>query len=230
MAFPTTRWTMIRRAIDSPSDLSKSAMDELCRMYAAPVLGFICRETGSREKAEDLTQEFFSRILEGRVIRHPDSARGRFRDYLLNAVRGFLLDARDYQNARRRGGGDPVVSLNRTYIEVVDTTTPDLEFEINWVRAVLNNAIQKLQAEYDSPERRRIFQILKEELDTGSQMPGREIAEQLKMSDVAVRVARNRMRSRLGKLIRQEVADTVSRPEDVDTELLIFKKTLEKMR
>jgi RNA polymerase sigma factor (sigma-70 family) len=231
MAFPTTRWTLIRQAVAEPSGESRAALEELCRRYTPPVLAFIRRRSDSPEMAEDLTQEFFARLLQGELLQRADAELGQFRSFLLHAVGNFLSDAKDFVNAKKRGGGITLISLSGDRpLEPMTHLTPDHEFEALWARTVLQRALDALQMEYQQADREPLFQSLKDQLDGGKPTPAHHLAENLHMSEGAVRVAIYRMRQRLGELIRDEVSETVPAQTDVDDELRRLRQALETAR
>jgi RNA polymerase sigma factor (sigma-70 family) len=228
MAFPTTRWTLIRQAVAEPSGESRAALEELCQRYAPAVLAFVRRQVDSPEMAEDMTQEFFARLLDGNLLQRADAQLGQFRSFLLNAVRNFLSDGRDYAGAKKRGGGITVISLSADSVpQPMSHLTPDVEFEVLWARTVLQRAIDALECEYAEANKAPMFQLLKGQLDGTQTVSGRELANQLVMSEGAVRVAIHRMRQRLGDLIRDEVSETVPSNADINEELARLRQALE---
>lgn len=229
MAFPTTRWTLIRQAIATPSEGSRAALEELCQRYAPVVLGFVRRRCGPQENAEDLTQEFFARLLDGDLLSRASADLGQFRSFLMHAVRNFMSDARDYSGAQKRGGHVQRISLSGDGVPEPQTElTPEREFEVLWGRTILRQALGRLEQEYQDARRGEIFESLKGLLDGSRPMSGDELARQLGMSAGAVRVTLHRMRQRLGDLIRAEVAETVPDSNDVDEELVRLRQALEK--
>jgi RNA polymerase sigma-70 factor (ECF subfamily) len=209
---------------------SRAALEVLCETYAGPIFAFVRRRVASREQAEDLTQEFFARLMDGRLLSRADADTGRFRSFLLHAVRDFVADAHDHGQAVRRGGGIKHSSLS--VIETPEPLThlsPDQEFEVQWARAVLVRSLDRLRSEYPG-ERAALCDVLQTRLDQDPAVSGRELATQLKMTEGAVRVAVFRMKQRLGQLIREEVAATVPANADVDDELLRLRSVLESSR
>lgn len=230
MAFPTTRWTLIRQAASAPTPQSSAALEELCRNYADVVLAFIRRRVVSRETAEDLAQEFFTRLVRGELLSRADPGKGRFRSFLLNAVRDFLNDMQDREHALKRGGTVRHFSFSSEGTnEPMTELTADQEFDVRWARSVLQRSLDRLEQEY-ADGRRNLFEALKNKLDGTHEESGRELARQLNMSETAVRVALHRMRQRLGQLIREEVAETVPSGSEVDDEILNLRRTLETVR
>lgn len=230
MVFPTTRWTLIRQAAASPTEESRTAMEELCRRYRTPVLQFIRRRVVQSEQAEDLTQEFFAKLVRGDLLHRADQNRGQFRSFLLHVVRQFLLDERDRLMALKRGAGQIHQSLDEGSVEEPSgSASAENEFDLVWARTLLQRSLDRLQREY-SDQRSVLFETLKDSLDGAKPAAGAELAIRLGMSEGAIRVALHRMRTRLGQLIREEVADTVPSGSDIDEEIRLLRKTLEQRR
>lgn len=218
-AFPTTRWTLIRRAA-TPTDESRQALESLCEQYAAPVLGFVRHRVSSPEKAEDIAQGFFIQVIERDLLNRADEDRGRFRTFLLHALRDYMADVHDFDNAQKRGGGKQIVSLDAVgKVEPRHGLTPDREFELQWVTTLLTHAMARLEREYRDSQNLELYNALRVSLDTDSKLAVSDVAATLRMSETAVRVACHRMRKRLGQIIRLEIAETVPNSADVDDEL-----------
>ncbi|MCA9066631.1 MAG: sigma-70 family RNA polymerase sigma factor [Planctomycetaceae bacterium] len=231
MDFPTTRWTLIRQASGQSGPDARKALEELCQSYAGPVLAFIRRRVVGREEAEDATQEFFSRLLAGSLLDRADPVSGQFRAFLLNAVRNFLSDQWDYQQAQKRGGGVRHVALDEINVPASRSDlSPEDEFEIQWARTILQRSLDRLMQEYILGGKEPLWLALQTQLDQSSVQAQQETAERLRMSHGALRVALHRMRKRLGELIRDEVAHTVPDTEDVEEELQRLRSVLEKSR
>jgi RNA polymerase sigma factor (sigma-70 family) len=228
--FPTTRWTLIRQAATAPTDESRTAMEELCRRYRTPVLRFVRRRVNNAEQAEDLTQEFFTRLVRGDLLQRAEQDRGQFRAFLLHVLGQFLLDERDRAMALKRGAGMTPQSLSQdSAIDPAGFGDAEQEFDLAWARTLLQRAVDRLQQEY-SDQRSALFDSLKDSLDGARPMARAELAARLGMSEGAIRVALHRMRTRLGQLIREEVADTVPSGSDIDDEIRLLRKTLEQRR
>lgn len=225
--FPTTRWTLIRQA-STPTPESTQALESLCQQYSGPVLAFVRHRVSTPEKAEDVAQGFFAKLLERDLLQRADEDRGRFRTFLLHALRGYMADVHDFDTAQKRGGGKPIVSFATSGVmEPHHAATPDQQFELQWVRTLLFRSLQRLQDEYQSTGKAQLFAALRKSLDAASNPPTRELADQLQMSEPAVRVAMHRMRKRLGQIIRTEIAETVPKSSDVDDELARLMQILE---
>lgn len=226
-AFPTTRWTLIRQAgVASPE--SRQALESLCQQYAGPVLGFVRYRVSSPEKAEDIAQGFFARLLEQGLLDRADSERGRFRTFLLHALRNYMADMHDFDNAQKRGGDKQVVSLAASgVLEPADAATPEQQFDKQWVRTLLEHALTRLEQEYRDTQKGDLFDALRTFLDSDTSPPMGQVAAQLNMSEAAGRVALHRLRKRLGQLIRLEISETVPTAADVDDELSRLKQIVE---
>ena len=227
-AFPTTRWTLIRQAVAEPTNESKQALESLCQQYAAPVLAFVRHRVASIEKAEDIAQGFFAHVLESEMLDRADEERGRFRTFLLHSLRGFMADVHDFDTAQKRGGGKQIVSFATAGVaEPANAATPELQFELQWVRTLLSSSLQQLETEYATTDKAELFGSLRGFLDSGEKKPVNDLATELRMSEPAIRVATHRMRKRLGQIIRAEIAETVPRASDVDDELSRLMQILE---
>lgn len=230
MVFPTTRWTLIRMAATSPTKESRAALEEMCHRYRASVLGFIARRVRNGQQAEDLTQDFFSKLIQGDFLQRADQQRGQFRCFLLHVIRQFLFDEHDRMMAVKRGAGVMTQSLNEGDItEPTVTDSAEEEFDRSWAKTLLQRSLDRLQQEYAGP-RSQLFDSLKDNLDGTHSLSGAELADRLGMNEGAVRVALHRMRTRLGQLIREEVADTVPSGSDIDDEIRLLRNALGKSR
>ena len=228
-SFPTTRWTLIRQAVDQPDTEARQALESLCQQYCGPVLGFVRNRVNSLQQAEDITQGFFVALIERDLLGKVDADRGRFRTFLLHALRNYMSDVRDFETAQKRGNGRVIVSLDvvRHLTEPTTEQTPEQIFELSWVRTVLLRAMERLCEEHREAGKSILFDALRPLLDSGSKPGVRDIAESLQMSEPAVRVAVHRMRKRLGRMIRSEIAETVPTNSDVNDELQRLMQVLE---
>jgi RNA polymerase sigma factor (sigma-70 family) len=223
-AFVTTQWTRVLQARGDSAE-AKVALSELCAAYYAPVFAFVRRNTPDEHMAQDLTHEFFERLLAGRALR-ADPERGRFRSYLLAAVKHFLADKRDFANAAKRGGGQTVVSLQHETetgpaLDVPDATqlTPDAEFDRKWALTLLERALQSLQAEHSSSNEQQQFDVLKPFLMGDAAQSQAEAARQLGCSESAGKVQVHRLRKRFRELVKTEIRQTLNDPLQVSDEL-----------
>lgn len=224
--FAATRWTVVLAAAKGrASPEAADAMAQLCRVYWYPLYAFIRRRGYETHAAEDLTQEFFARLLEKHGLAGIDRAKGKFRAFLLAAVKHFLANERDRAQAQKRGGGRTVIAWEgldaeaRYRLEPAHELTPERLFERRWALAVLDQVLARLQAEFDEGDRTRLFETLKGTLTGGLDVTYAVIAEQLGMSEVAVKVAVHRLRRRFRDVLREEIAHTVADPAEIDEEI-----------
>lgn len=220
--FHTTRWSLVLDA-GGASPAAARALDELCRVYHPPVLAYV-RGRGHREaEAEDLTQAFFEQLLRLRTHAVADPARGRFRVFLLVALKRFLSNQRVAAQAAKRGGGQAVLSLDEgggAEPAADEGETPEAAFERAWAHALLREALARLQAEAEDAGKGELFRALRGfllEPPEGDEYA--RLAERLGMRRNTLAVAIHRLRQRLHEFVRDEVAGTVNEPEALDTEL-----------
>ena len=221
--FPTTSWTLVQRA--AGPEAQRSALEDLCAIYWPPVYAFVRRQVSDPEGAKDLTQAFFTRLLEKRDLL-PSREHGRFRGYLLACVRHFLSNERDRARTLKRGGGSIPFALNlddmdrRPFPIAVETLTPERIFEKCWGTLMLDRALHTLRQEFAAAGKSGQFEALKAWLsDDGPEKHYRDLGAQLGMSEGAVKSAVHRIRQRFGKTLRAEIARTVADPADVEDEL-----------
>jgi RNA polymerase sigma factor (sigma-70 family) len=225
--FATTRWSLVLAAgADVSSVEAHEALATLCETYWYPLYAFLRGRGSSVEDAQDLTQAFFARVLEKHAIRQADPARGRFRSFLLASLKNFAANERDRDIAKKRGGGVPVVSLEfesaegRFQLEPASSETPEKIFDRRWALTLLDRVLSRLKAEMVSHGREAQFDRLKAYL-TGDQpqLSYAETAADVGMSEGAVKVAVHRLRRHFRDLLRDEIAQTVSSPGEIDDEL-----------
>jgi RNA polymerase sigma-70 factor (ECF subfamily) len=228
--FRTTRWSVVLAAGADDARAARSALEELCRMYWWPIYAFVRRDGHDPESAADLTQGYFLSLLERRDLERMDPARGRFRSFLLAALRNYLSKQRERGRTQKRGSGVSPVSLDldldldhaeQRYVrEPAGGATPEEEFERRWALTLLDRVLRRLREESDATGASERFDLLSPHLTgRGDTVPYREIGERLGLSESAVKVAVHRLRKRFGELLRSEVAETVAREEDVDDEI-----------
>jgi RNA polymerase sigma factor (sigma-70 family) len=222
--FPTTRWTLVVAAGDPQRREARSALFSLCEHYWYPLYAYLRRRGYPAEQAQDLTQEFFVRVLEGRYLDRADPAKGRFRSFMLTSLKFFVADEEDRQRARKRGGG-ALVPLEfpsgeeRYQREPAHDETPERIFERRWALSLLDLVVEKLRAEFVHHGRPDHFERLKVFLLGGSDAPYAALAREMNTSEGALKVAVHRLRKRYRELFRQEIADTVADPAEVESEL-----------
>jgi len=224
--FPTTSWGMVLAARGAPSSESQEALARLCDSYWRPVYYFIRRRGFRAEEARDLTQEFFARLLDRHYLKTVDRERGRFRSFLLAAVRHFLSNEMDRIRAQKRGAGRAPLSLDfetaegRYADELATGETPETVFERRWATALLERVLRRLAEDCQARGKGEQFAVLKGFLTAdGTQESCSEAAQALGVTEVGIRVAVHRLRARYGKLLRDEVGQTVASPEEIDEEI-----------
>jgi RNA polymerase sigma factor (sigma-70 family) len=222
----TTQWSQVLAARDGTETEARRALETLCQTYWQPVYAFIRHLGSDPEEARDLAQAYFAELLEKDFLAGVDADRGRFRSFLFTSVRHFLYHQRDRSKALKRGGGTTTLSLDMASAEAGYSMqpraqmTPEDVFEHRWAMTVLSRALRRLQAESKRSGNERQFEQLKAYLTSGdSQVPYRDAAEILNLSEGAVKVAVHRLRKRFGQCLRAELAETVVEVDDVDTEL-----------
>jgi len=222
----TTQWSQVLTARDGSDTEARAALESLCQTYWQPLYAYIRHQGSSPDEARDLTQGFFAEFLEKDFLADVDPEKGRFRSFLLASLRNFLSHERDREGALKRGGGTLTLSLDVEAGEAgyalrpVEATTPFDVFERRWAMTVLDRAMGRLQQELDSSESDISFEQLKPYLTSSEpQVPYRETAEAMGVSEGAVATAVHRLRKRYGQCLRAEIAETVVDPSQVDAEL-----------
>lgn len=229
--FATTQWTQILLSQGESAE-ARVALNQLCTSYYVPVQTFIRCSLQRGESADDLTQEFFTRILTGRAFANINPDRGRFRSYLLGAVKHFLSDKRDQDRAIKRGGGASAISLDAVAdasgMDVADPNAPSPEaaFEKQWALTLLDRALDQLQTEMTAAAKAAHFEILKPWLTGNIAESQAAAAMSLGMNENAVKVAIHRLRRRFKDLVTLEIARTVTDPSDQEAELADLIKAL----
>lgn len=225
-AFVTTHWTRVLEA-RGPSAEAQAALSDLCAAYYEPVFAFIRRSTPDEDAARDLTQEFFARLLAHQGINTADPERGRFRSFLLGAVKHFLGDMRDHSRRLKRGGGQTLESIDpgtdtSPGLQLPDANTlpPDREFDRKWALTLLDRALSSLAREHEAAGKTAHFEKLKPWLmGDNDAMSQAEIAQQLGTNEGAVKVAVHRLRRRFREVIKSEISQTLNEPAQLDQEL-----------
>jgi len=223
--FATTHWSVVLAAGQNDSPGAQAALEKLCRTYWPPLYAYVRRRQFSPEDAQDLTQEFFVRLLDKHFLAAADRRKGRFRTFLLTAVKRFLANEYDRARAQKRGGGRKTVSLEglgpeaRYRREPADTLTPERVFERQWALTLLEQVLARLQAEMAAEGKAALFDAMKGHL-TGSQAVSyATTAASLGMTEGAVKVAAHRLRQRYRELLREEIAQTVASPDEIEEEV-----------
>jgi len=224
--FATTHWTVVIAAGRGGSPQADRALEELCRTYWYPLYAYVRRHGHSREDAEDLTQGFFARLLEKNYLERVTSDGGKFRSFLLVALKRFMANEWDRANSQKRGGGETPLSLDwqdaetRYQINPADNLSPDKLYDRAWATVMLERVITRLREEHGSEGKADVYEKLKPFLMLGrNEIPYASAATGLNMSEGAVRVAVHRLRRRYRELLREEIAQTLANPEQADEEM-----------
>jgi RNA polymerase sigma factor (sigma-70 family) len=203
---------------------ARKALEELCRAYWYPLYAFVRYRGYSSDEAQDLTQSFFARIIETGGLASADPELGRFRSYLLGAMKHFLANEWHRARAQKRGGGATFLELDaldpeaRYTLEPARSADPDAGFDREWARETTARAMERLRTESEARGKGELFEGLRGSL-TGDEPARSETAARLGMTEGAVKVAVHRLRQRYRELLRAEIAETVTDPSDVDGEM-----------
>lgn len=224
--FATTHWSVVLSAREKDSPQSAAALETLCRAYWYPLYAYVRRQGRNPEDAQDLTQSFFARLLEKDYLQSAAREKGRFRTFLLVALKRFLANEWDRARAHKRGGDQVHVPLDtelaeqRYQVEPSEGTTADKVYERRWALTLLDQTMARLRQEFAETDRQDEFAQFKVFLTAEKGAIGYgEIAAKTGLNEGAVRVAVHRLRRRFRELFREEIAHTVARPEDIDEEV-----------
>ena len=230
--FTTTRWSVILSCADSQASTQtvRNALAQLCQLYWRPVFAFVSRAGFSMEDAQDLTQDFFVMVLNGHLLERADPNRGRFRSLLLKALKNFLNDARDKRRAVKRGGNIQFIRWDEWMAEVPSQLSvsakesegwpPEKVFDVRWAATIAEHALSQLGEECERRGRRRVFDVLSSCLAAEREdVSYTSFSKSLGIPETAVKRLVHQLRQRYRALLREEVAETVEKPEDVEQEL-----------
>jgi DNA-directed RNA polymerase specialized sigma24 family protein len=221
--FPTTCWSRVRHASDPRSEEAREALTELCLAYWFPVYAYIRRKGHDADRAADLAQDYFVRLLEKGTLAAANPVKGRFRAFLLADCAYFLADARDHDAALKRGGGVrflPIDAEGRYRAEPVDDLTPDRLFDRAWALSLLAAVVEQLKAEFAANDKAETFEVMKIVLTDGPRaVPFAELARRLGSTEGAAQVAVHRLRKRYKAVVREQIAATVDDPSEVEDEI-----------
>ncbi|MEO7600126.1 MAG: sigma factor [Opitutus sp.] len=224
--FGTTLWTIVLAAGDPNNPDAAVALDRLCRTYWYPVYAYVRRKGRAGADAEDLTQEFFSRLLARDFPVGVERDGGKFRSYLLRALDHFLINEWNRGNAVKRGGGSITFSLDgvdadaRYALEPIDGSTPESLYDRRWAVAVLETVRAGLRQEYVGQGKSKMFEALEPCLTGGDDLlPYAELMMRLDLKESALKMAVHRLRKRFGELLREEIEKTVATPDEVEGEI-----------
>lgn len=227
-SFQTTSWSMVLAARDTEkqSEDWRTSLEVLCQNYWYPLYAYLRRKGYSASDCQDLTQDFFAKLIEKDFLQSIDPERGRFRWFLMDAIRKFAANWNARQNARKRGGDRNVFSLhfddgeNRYQREPVDGLTAEKLFERRWTLELLDRAMEELRIYYEDAGKQRHFETLKVFLTADSSPPSyAEVATRLGLSATAIKVAIHRLRDRYQECVHRQVASTLDSDESLDDEI-----------
>jgi RNA polymerase sigma factor (sigma-70 family) len=221
-SFDQTRWSLVLRAGGPSTVESRAALAELCRIYRGPLLTYALRYVNDPARAEDFVQDFFMRLIERDLVAIADPALGRFRSFLQTSFKHHILNALETEQAQKRGGGAAFVDVNLVDVKG-DDVSPELLYDRQWAWELVGRVLTRLREEQERRGQGAVFEALYERLvgdDDGNTL--RKEAERLGIDCVTIRVRLMRLRKLFGDLLRDEVAQTVSRSEDIDDEIQVL--------
>ena len=231
--FHTTQWSIVLSARDGQDSKAEAALANLCQNYWRPLYTFLRRTGNSQHDAQDLTQSFFATLIDKDYLKSVDQEKGRFRSFLLVAIKHFVANQRAHDKALKRGGDHQRLPLDYADAErfLASTPTskqsPDHEFEYNWAITVLDQALESVRDEFVATDKLQDFEHLKPFLTPSDQLPTfNQLAEVLGLGEAGARSAVHRLRRRYRRTLREHVAQTVGREEDIDDELQQLMKIL----
>jgi len=224
--FVTTHWSVVLSAREPESAHFSTALETLCRTYWYPLYAYLRRQGRTPQDAQDLTQGFFARLLQKDYLRAAAREKGKFRTFLLVALKRFVANEWDREHAQKRGGFAPVVAIDQEFAEsrlAADPSPnvqPDVLFDRQWAMTLLQRTMSQLQEEYVASGRSKLFEYLQGCLVRDeSALPYAEIASRLNLTEAAVKMAIHRLRARYREILRAEIAHTVSSTEEVEDEV-----------
>jgi RNA polymerase sigma factor (sigma-70 family) len=223
--FATTHWSVVLAAANEDTPEAAAALERLCRIYWYPIYAYVRREGHSPADAQDLTQEFFARLLARNSLARVAPEKGKFRSFLLAALRHFLSDHRDWVRAAKRGGGVEVLSLDaqeaeeRYRLEPVDRLDAEKIYERRWAMALLKQAQDRLREEAEAAGKAEWFERLRSFVAGDNDVACGEAAKELGLTESAFRGAVYRLRERYRALVREEIARTVADASEVEAEI-----------
>ena len=233
--FATTRWSMVLGAANQDSKQAPKALAELCDAYWFPLYAFVRRQGWSAQDAEDLTQDFFARILEKQTLANVGPEKGRFRTFLLVSLKRFLTNEHERRTATKRGGGRKSVSFDQADAEdryalaSSESSSPEHAFERRWALAVLERALKSLSDEFASRGKEKLCSQLKSYLASDQGAPTyAQMAEQMGITEAAVKVAVHRLRGRYRALVEDEILSTLEDPNQLPQEIDYLMQALSK--
>jgi RNA polymerase sigma factor (sigma-70 family) len=223
--FPPTRWSIVLHAARSGSPEADSALANLCEAYWYPLYAFLRHQGRLPAEAEDLTQEFLTRLVHKHYLEGVTREGGKFRSFLLTALKRFLVNEREREHAQKRGGGQTLSSIDvaaeqRYQKELVDHATPEALFERQWAFTVMDRVLERLENEYTRAGKQALLDRLHGCLPgADGELSYVQAAVALGIKESSVRMAALRLRRRYGQLLREEIAQTVASPKEIEEEI-----------
>ena len=229
--FATTHWSLVLEASRRSAPEARDALNRLCELYWYPLYHFVRGQVRTAEEAEDLTQGFFTRLMDKNDLASVDPARGRFRAWLLGSIKHYLANERDREQAQKRGGRAVHFDLDDAEVRFgqapARSLSPEQAYNRNWAATLLENAMSALWKEYERRGEGLIFEKLKETLLGADETAYQRIAGDVGKTPGAVKTAASRLRDRYGEALREQLIQIVERPEDVEDELRFLLAALE---
>lgn len=223
--FATTHWSIVLSAADQETPGATAALETLCRTYWYPLYAYVRREGLNPEDAQDATQEFFASLLRRNSLTRVAPEKGRFRSFLLAAMRHFLSDQRDRAQTIKRGGRAVIFSMDaqeaeeRYRVEPVDHLDAEKIYERRWAMTLLQQAVVRLRDEMAAAGKAELFERLKGFVSGDREVKCGDVSALLGMSEGATKSAVHRLRQRYRELVREEIAHTVADPAEIDSEI-----------
>jgi RNA polymerase sigma-70 factor (ECF subfamily) len=227
--FATTHWSVVLTAKGAPSPNADAALEQLCQTYWSPLYAYIRREGYDQAQAQELTQEFLSRLVHREWLNRLESERGKFRSFLLTFLKHFLANQRRLAKAQKRGGELVFIPLDGYADEERDSLaparglTPDQAYDKRWARAVMVEAVRKLREEYVARGKTALFDSI-QHVHPGEhgERNYASLGAELGMSEQALKSAVHSFRRRHREILRQEIAQTVSNRQELEEEIRHF--------
>lgn len=223
-SFPSTHWSVVLAAGEGADPAVRAALEQLCRAYWYPLYAYVRRAGYSKEDAQDLTQEFFARLLAKGYLAHADKERGKFRSFLLKSLKHYLVNDFYHRTRIKRGGEAQFIWLDsleaRFAVEPADRSSPESVYERRWALTLLERCLERLRQEHQASGRGPVYDALKDYVwGDKNAATYADIASQLELTEEAAKKAVQRLRARLRVLLRAEISQTVATVSDVEEEL-----------
>mgnify|MGYP002623272038 CR=1 FL=1 len=224
--FQTTQWSLILAARDQSDQSADEALASLCQRYWYPLFSFVRRQGFDFNTAQDITQGFYTALLEKHYLKDVAQEKGLFRSFLLKSIKHYIANQRRFENAQKRGGGQAIVSIDYSQAEQRYQSEPSHElsadqiFDQQWALELLQQVMSDLSEEHAQSDKKELFAHLQIYLTGEESTSYREIAGKLNLTEGAVKVAVHRLRQRFGQILRERIRDTVSTEEEIDAEIV----------